>query len=252
MPRVSLLMSAYNREPFVAQAIQSVLAQTFTDFELLIWDDGSTDNTLARAREAAGGDPRVQIVAGDHAGVIHALNNLAARARGEFIGWIDSDDALAPLALAATVALLDASPDVGMVYTNYITMDEAGRQGGLGRRCQIPYSKDRLLIDFMTFHFRLIRRSIWDQVRGLDPLSETAEDYDLCLRLSEVAEIRHLPRALYIYRVHTQSISAQKRLDQIYASQRAIERALARRKMDKDYELNVEIVGRFQLKRKTP
>jgi hypothetical protein len=129
-------------------------------------------------------------------------------------------------------------------------MEEAGRQGGLGKRCQIPYSKDRLLIDFMTFHFRLIRKRIWDGLGGLDPVSETAEDYDLCLRISEATQIKHLPRALYIYRVHSQSISAQKRIDQIQASQRAIERALVRRKMDHAYELNVEIVGRFHLRRK--
>ena len=65
-------------------------------------------------------------------------------------------------------------------------------------------------------------------------------------------EEQHLPRALYIYRVHAQSISAQKRVDQILASQRAIERALVRRKMDQEFELNVEIVGRFNLRRKTP
>jgi glycosyltransferase involved in cell wall biosynthesis len=158
MPRVSLLMSAYNREAFVAQAIKSVLAQTFRDFELLVWDDGSTDNTLAAAREAAGDDPRVHITAGEHVGVIRALNQLASRAQGEYVGWLDSDDALAPLALMETVAMLDASPDVGMVYTNYITMDEGGKQAGLGKRCSIPYSKERLLIDFMTFHFRLIRK----------------------------------------------------------------------------------------------
>jgi glycosyltransferase involved in cell wall biosynthesis len=250
MPRVSLLLSMYNREAFVAQAIKSVLAQTFRDFELLVWEDASTDRTLAVAREAARDDPRVQIIAGEHAGVVGALNQLASRAQGEYIGWLDSDDALAPLALAETIQVLDSSPDVGMVYTNYITMDEAGKQGGLGKRCQIPYSKDRLLIDFMTFHFRLLRKSLWDKLGGFDPLAETAEDYDLCLRISEVTEIRHVPKALYIYRVHTNSISTQRRIEQIQASQRAIERALVRRKMDQHYQLNVEIIGRFQLRRK--
>ncbi len=250
MPRVSLLMSMHNRDSFVAQAIKSVLAQTFRDFELLVRDDASTDRTLAVAREAAGADPRVQIFAGEHVGVIRALNEFASKAQGEYIGWLDSDDALAPLALAETVPVLDASPDVGMVYTNYITMDELGRQGTLGKRCSIAYSKDRLLIDFMTFHFRLLRKSLWDSLGGLDPVAEVAEDYDFCLRASEVAEIRHVPKALYIYRVHTNSISTQRRVEQIQASQRAIERALVRRGMDKSHELHVEIVGRFQLRKK--
>lgn len=250
MPRVSLLMSMYNREPFVAQAIKSVLGQTFSDFELLIRDDASSDRTLAVAREAAGDDPRVQIFAGEHVGVIRALNELASKARGDYIGWLDSDDALAPLALAETGPVLDASPEVGMVYTNYITMDELGRQGGLGKRCSIPYSKDRLLIDFMTFHFRLMRKSLWDKLAGLDPAADVAEDYDLCLRISEVTEIRHVPKALYIYRVHENSISTQRRVEQIEASRRAIERALVRRGMNETHHLKVEIVGRFQLRKK--
>ncbi|HTL31400.1 MAG TPA: glycosyltransferase [Tepidisphaeraceae bacterium] len=250
MPRVSILMSAYNREAYVAHAIRSITAQTFNDFELLIRDDGSGDRTLEVAKQAAANDPRVQISSGKNLGQIGALNQLAQRATGQFICWVDSDDLLATAALAETVALLDAKPEVGMVYTNYMSINEAGNPRGPGKRCQIPYSKDRLLIDFMTFHFRLVRRSIWDQLGGLDPQAEVAEDYDFCLRLSEVTEIHHLERSLYYYRVHDDTVSREKRVEQIYASQRAIERALKRRNMDTDYELRVEIIGRFQLRKK--
>lgn len=249
-PRVSLLMSVYNREAFVAPAIRSVIGQTFGDVELLIWEDGSTDDTAAAINNVAEADNRVKVYSGGHLGQIGALNNLASLAAGEFIGWVDSDDLLAPTALAETVALLNTRPDVGMVYTSYSTIDEQGRPRGIGKRCQIPYSKDRLLIDFMTFHFRLIRRRIWDRLGGLDPEAETAEDYDLCLRVSEVTQIHHLNRPLYQYRVHPQSVSSTRRLAQIQASQRAIERALKRRKLDQEYELKVEIIGRFQLRRK--
>jgi glycosyltransferase involved in cell wall biosynthesis len=252
MPRVSLLMAAYNRADYIAQAIDSVLKQTFADWELLVWDDGSNDDTLAVAQSAAHNDPRIKITAGEHAGQHTALNHLAKQATGEFIGWLDSDDMLAPTALAETVAAIEAHPEAGMVYTSYVAIDSLGRSRGIGRRCQIPYSKDRLLIDFMTFHFRLIRKALWDQLDGLHPDAETAEDYDLCLRISEVAPIHHLNRPLYFYRVHDDSVSTQRRVDQIRASERAIQRALVRRGMDKDYELKVEIVGRFQLRRKSP
>ena len=247
---ILLVIPAYNRERFVGAAIKSVLAQTRRDFELIVWDDGSTDGTLAAAREAAGDDPRVRVVAGEHHGVARTLNDAIRSSAGAYIGWVDSDDLLAPTALAETAAVLDASPAVGMVYTSYLVMDEAGTVRGPGKRCQIPYSPQRLLIDFMTFHFRLIRRSAFDQVGGLDETMPSAEDYDLCLRLSEVTEIRHIDQPLYFYRVHDDSDSQAGRVKQILASRDAINRALVRRGMDSTHELCVQIVGKFTLRKR--
>ena len=251
-PKVSLLIPAHNRERFVAAAIGSVLNQTFRDFELLVWDDGSTDSTADVAGRAAASDPRVKVVRSPHAGVCLSINSAANLLTGQYFGWVDSDDALAPTALAETVAFLDADANkvVGLVYTDYLTMDEAGHVGGPGSRTKIPYSRDRLLIDFMTFHFRLMRRELFDRAGGMDESMAGAEDYDLCLRLSELTEIRHLARPLYFYRVHRDAFSAQKRLDQIMQSKAAIARALVRRGMDRDFEIDVELVGRFKLRRK--
>ena len=253
-PKVSLVIPAYNRANFVTAAVGSVLRQTFTDFELLVWDDGSTDGTADAAEKAAAGDTRVRIVRADHAGVCAAINHAAKQLIGEYFGWVDSDDALAPQALAETAALLDApaNANVGMVYTAYLSMNETGRVTGVGKRTAVPYSRDRLLIDFMTFHFRLMRRELFDRVGGMREEFAGAEDYDLCLRLSEVTEIRHLPRPLYFYRVHDASISTQRRLDQITTSQRAIADALKRRGMADQFEIDVELIGRFKLRRKQP
>src|SRR5688500_18234014 len=118
-PKVALLIPAYNRADYVSAAVGSVLRQTFADFELLVWDDGSTDGTADVAERAAGGDPRVRIVRAEHAGVCAAINNAAKQLTGQYFGWVDSDDAVAPTALAETVAVLDdpANANVGMVYT---------------------------------------------------------------------------------------------------------------------------------------
>ena len=248
---ISLVIPAYNRERFVTQAINSVLAQTWKDFELIVWDDGSTDGTLAAARAAAGGDPRARVIAAGHRGIAPSLNAAIRQTSGQYVGWVDSDDSLAPAALAETAAVLDANPDVGMVYTSYVTMDEAGRVRGPGSRCRIPYSPRRLLVDFMTFHFRLIRRSVFQQVGGVDETLSSAEDYDLCLRLSEVTEIRHVDKPLYAYRVHDDSESQAGRVRQILGAQEAINRALKRRGMDATHELRVQIVGKFSLREKT-
>src|SRR5688572_15409533 len=249
-PTVSLLIPAYNRAAFVAAAVGSVLRQTYQDFELLVWDDGSTDDTAGVAERAAAGDPRVRVVRAEHAGVCASINSAAKMLAGNYFGWVDSDDAIAPTALAETVAVLDADPQAGMVYTDYLTMDEAGRDGGLGSRTKIPYSKDRLLIDFMTFQFRLLRRAVFDRAGGMDETIAGAEDYDLCLRLSEQTEIRHLARPLYFYRVHDKSVSSERRLWQIMQSREAIARALARRGMDAQFEIDVQLVGQFRLRRK--
>jgi glycosyltransferase involved in cell wall biosynthesis len=250
-PTVSLLIPAYNRADFVAAAVGSVLRQTYRDFELLVWDDGSSDATADVAQGAAAGDPRVRVVRAPHAGVCASINAAAKQLTGEYFGWVDSDDAIAPTCLAETIAFLDTSSDAGMVYTDYVTMDDGGRVGQLGSRTKIPYSRDRLLIDFMTFHFRLIRREVFDRVGGIDESIPGAEDYDLCLRLSEQTEIRKLARPLYFYRVHEKSISAEKRLWQIMQSKEAVSRALRRRGMDEQFEIDVELVGRFRLRKKS-
>jgi glycosyltransferase involved in cell wall biosynthesis len=251
-PAISILICAYNRADLVSAAIGSVLKQTRSDFELLIWDDGSTDDTADVARRAAGDDPRVRIVRAQHAGFTRSLAAASRQVSAPYLGWVDSDDAILPTCLAETSAVLDANPDVGMVYTDYLAMDQTGRVIGPGNRTKIPYSKERLLVDFLTFHFRLIRRSLFDAVGGVDESPEEAQDYDLCLKLSEVTRIEHLAKPLYLYRVHPNSISQGSRLRQIMSAKEVIARALKRRGMDREYDIDVEIVGRFKLKRKGP
>ena len=158
-PAISLVMTAWNRERFIADAIKSVLAQSRPDFELLVWDDGSTDQTVEVARRAANDDPRVRILCGEHRNQIYAINQAAEHLTAPYFATVDSDDLLAETALAEASKVLDENPGVGMVYSNYTVMDAAGTIRGPGKRTDIPYSRDRLLVDFMTFHFRLMRRS---------------------------------------------------------------------------------------------
>lgn len=243
---ISLAMTVYNRQNYLAQAVDSILAQTYPHWQLTIWDDGSTDTSAHIGCQYALSDDRIQFVPAPHQGSQHALCAALADANSQYIGWVDSDDLLAPAALAATVEILDRSPDVGMVYTDHLIIDAENRVKGLGHRCQIPYSKDRLLIDFMTFHFRLIRREIYDRVGGIDP-DMYVEDYDLCLKLAEVTEIYHLPQPLYYYREHPQSISQSHRLEQIENAGIAVRNALVRRGLADRYYLNILPTGQFQI-----
>lgn len=249
-PRVSVIMPLYNRERYVAAAVRSVLAQSFRDFELLICDDGSTDGSLAAAREAAGTDPRVRIFAMEHAGLARTLQRAHEHVTTPFIGWLDSDDMLAPLALERTHQVLARHPTVGAVYTHHVMINDAGQMLGIGQRCGIPYSKDRLLVDFMTFHFRLYRRDAYERAGGINTSFHTAQDYDFCLRLSEVTDFLCIPEPLYLYRMASDSISHVRRLEQIESSARAIREALERRGLADKAELRVEIVGRFSIRPK--
>jgi glycosyltransferase involved in cell wall biosynthesis/D-alanine-D-alanine ligase-like ATP-grasp enzyme len=244
---VSLVMTVYNRENYLKCALDSILLQTYPHWQLTIWDDGSTDSSPKIAREYAVIDPRICFLPAPHTGRQHALRATIAATTRKYLAFVDSDDLLAPDALAATVGILDANPQIGMVYTDHWLIDSLGRSLGLGARCQITYSKERLLIDFMTFHFRLMRREIYDLCGGIDVNFPQAQDYDLCLKISEVTEIYHLQQPLYYYRVHPETISQSQKAQQTERAATAVRNALARRGLSERYQLNVSPTGLFKL-----
>ncbi|MEL7071652.1 MAG: glycosyltransferase [Cyanobacteria bacterium J06581_3] len=244
---ISLVITSYNREHYLVEAIESVLSQTYQNFELLIWDDGSQDNSVEVAQFYADKDTRVRVEASPHIGLSHSLKSAIAATQHPYLGWVDSDDKLAPTALAETLAVLEADPQVGFVYTDYNVIDSDGSLHGLGSRCKSPYSARRLLVEFMTFHFRLIRRSVYNQVGGIDPTFETAEDYDLCLKLSEITNVAHIEQPLYFYRRHSGNVTKDD-IGMIRWTHKAINQALKRRGLD-DY-CRVHVRGQFSLQAK--
>ena len=236
---VSIVITAYNRAAYLAIAIDSVIAQTYPHWELIIWDDGSIDDSPTIAKQYALQDSRIRFVQGVHAGATAALVGAMALVTHPYYGCVDSDDSLHPDALAKTVEILDRQNEIGMVYTNYDEIDECGRYIRAGRRCSIPYSKERMLIDFMTFHFRLIRRSVYEAVGGIDLDLLHCEDYNLCLKISEIAEIYHLAEFLYSYRLHAGMVSYTERDVQKDSAVAAVRKALVRRGMSDRYYLEV-------------
>jgi glycosyltransferase involved in cell wall biosynthesis len=251
MPKtVFLAMPVYNRENYLSQALDSILAQTYPHWYLTVLDDGSTDTSVEIAREYVKLDPRIQFVSALHAGQTPALRAAmmaTPNVSHGYCGWVDSDDLLAPDALAATVKILDEKTDVGMVYTDYRVIDPHGKDLGLGTRCQIPYSPERLLIDFMTFHFRLMRWEVYDRVGGIDLAFSQAQDYDLCLKISEVTEIYHLCASLYFYRVHPAAITQTQKPEVIAYASQAVRNALFRRGLSSRYRLEVTEGDRFKI-----
>src|ERR1700681_359089 len=122
-PRVTVLMPVFNRERFVGEAIESVIGQDFTEFELLIVDDGSTDRTPQLLREWARRDSRIVIVTSPvNQGIPTALNAGLRHARAPYVARLDSDDIMMPRRLAAQAAILDTQPDVVLASCAYETM----------------------------------------------------------------------------------------------------------------------------------
>lgn len=248
-PLVSLVMTVYNRAPYLAQAIESVINQSERDFELIILDDGSTDSSATIAQTYAKIDPRIRVIKAKHQGRGYALSTALSFASGGYLALLDSDDWLAKTALAETVSILEALPEVNMVYSNYYDVDESGQVLKLGYRSHIPYSKDRLLLDFMTFHFRLFRKAAYEKIGGINPEFTCAPDYDLCLKLSEVGEVIHLEKPLYFYRSHEASISALNKLEQMQYSHQAVRDALVRRGLSTHISVEVGKTSNIVLKR---
>ena len=249
-PNVSIVMTVFNGEKYLRDAIRSVLASSFTDLEVIVLDDGSSDRSHEVAFGVAKDDNRVRVIARPHRGRVASLAAAMDLARGEYVGWVDSDDLLMPHALKETVRFLDNQPGVGMVFTDYLEIDAHGKLTAYGKRCRTPYSRHALLQRFMTFHFRLFRRSVYDQAGGMTNAVHLAEDYDFCLRVSEIAKIVRLPTALYRYRRHPDQLSSARRLGQIIAARQAIQRALERRGLTDQFEIHMELRGHFELRRK--
>src|SRR5437667_69069 len=129
MPKVSVVCASFNHEKFVRDAIMSVLTQSFQDFELLITDDGSADDTVAAIR--AIDDPRIALAAFPrNYGACIALNHAVARAKGQYVAVLNSDDLFLPGKLERQVAFLDAHPDIGAVFANQTFIGEDGKALG--------------------------------------------------------------------------------------------------------------------------
>lgn len=248
---VSIATPVFNTARFLPAALDSLLAQDHPYWECLLWDDGSTDGSREIAEAYARRDPRFRMLGdGRNHGNPAALARALALARGAFVGVLDSDDLLEPDALSTMLAFMATRPHLGMAYSQYVEIDEDGALLGLGKRFAIPCSAQRLLVDFMTYHFRLIRAEAYREVGGYDATLDESADYDLCLRLSERVPIEHLPKPLYRYRIRQSSISQGSRLRQVRTTFDAAQRALLRRGMDRDHAFSLGLRARHVLRPK--
>lgn len=178
-------MPAYNVAPFLGATMDSVLAQTFADLELIVLDDGSTDDTAATAEARARRDPRVRVFRRANGGISSARNESFRHATAPLLAILDSDDLWAPEFLATQVAILDARPEVDIVTGNAWLLG-GPRDGEPARPSPDPRPQPDLaeLIadENAVFIMTVFRRRVYEAIGGFDESLVTNEDYDYWLR----------------------------------------------------------------------
>jgi len=199
-PRVSVVIPCYNYARYLPEAVASVLAQTFTDVEIVIVDDGSTDDSLAVAERLAAAHPgRIRVIAQPNAGQPAISRNRGiAEARGTYVLCLDADDKIAPTMLERCVDLLDARPEIAIAYTDRRDFDgvEAIVQAG-------DYDFSRLRFANHISYCALFRRTVWEAVGGYRTNVKGCEDWDLWVAAGARGHFgARIPEPLFWYRRH--------------------------------------------------
>ncbi len=209
-PLISIIIPVYNHARFLPETLKSLINQTYKNIEIIIVDDGSTDETPAVCKAFAEQNPRIKVITQSNKGPSAARNKAIAASRGEYIGLLDSDDVLFPERIATQYEVLQKNPDVDLVYTAIIMVDIKGHP------CGELHGKDYPPEDFLALMF----------FRNIIPNSNTilakrecfvshpynekfihAEDYELMMRLAHIYKFRYIDIPLIYYRRHALNLS---------------------------------------------
>ncbi len=196
----------YNAARYVRETIESVFAQTFRDWELIIVDDGSRDASLATAKSLAT-DPRVRVVSQANRGVSLARNHGFSLSSGRFVGFLDADDVWLPENLQRKVAWLETHPECGLVHSDVEAIDSESRATGRTWAGETGWVLERLLlwqgdpIPSVASN-ALFHRRVLEAVRAFDSAFSTAADQDLKFRVAARYQVCRIPEILVRYRLH--------------------------------------------------
>jgi glycosyltransferase involved in cell wall biosynthesis len=209
MPTVSVVIPTYNSAAFLRGAIQSVLSQTYSDFEVIVVDDGSTDNTESVAHSF--GD-RVSYVKQENKGAGAARNHGIKRSQGKYVAFLDSDDLWLPGKLTEQIPLLDRESKIGLVYSDWAVVPEQGEAEPSylrNRPAASGHVFDELIqCGFILTSGTVVRRSCLDDVGYFDETLSIAQDYDLWLRICYRWKVALVNKPLVIKRNRDGNLSS--------------------------------------------
>lgn len=218
-PALSVAMSVYNGERFLELALDSILAQTFRDFELLALDDGSRDATPQILLGYASRDSRVRPIIRENRGLVASLNQLLAEARAPIVARMDADDICLPTRFERQFAFLAANPDYGVVGSHTDDIDEDGNRWPVIAP-QHPSTHEQFLaaiaadMPLLCHPATMYRRDVVLGVGGYHPAFRHCEDLDLWLRLSNLTQLCSLPEPLLRYRRSAGQVSSRHATEQ--------------------------------------
>ena len=243
-PVISVVMPVYNEADFLATAIESILSQTFTSFELIIIDDDSDDGSRSIAKEYAAADCRISLIAHrQNRGNYPSRNEGMAAAQGEFIAVMDADDISRPHRLERQADFLSNHPSYSMVGSRVLLIDADGDP--LGPMEGIPLEHESIDAALMDRSWAVVHPSVMLRMEAVEAVGgyrerfRTCADHDMYLRLAEISRVANLPEILLYYRRHFGSMTLNK-TDQRY-NLRIIQRD-ARERRDLP-PLDVEVPG---------
>lgn len=211
MPTVSIVMACHNGMPYLPDALESICSQSFSDWELIVVNDGSTDDSRRCLEKFARRDPRIQIIDQANQGQHVAADRGIRLARGEFIARMDADDVCQPNRLELQVRYLRQHPEVGLVGGQICRLGAQSR----GLKSHLPTDHPTIRGMLQRNHHAMcnptvmFRKSLYERIGGYWP-HNIAEDWDLFLRIGEIAELANLPDVLLHYRFHTSSINGRR------------------------------------------
>jgi glycosyltransferase involved in cell wall biosynthesis len=210
-PEVSVVLPTFNRLKYLRSAVDSVFAQTFADWELIVADDGSEGETAAYVAALAN-QPKVKVLRLAHMGNPGAVRNAACRAaRGEYIAFLDSDDVWLPEKLDLQVASLRSHPKRGWSHTAFAVIDESGELFCGARSRWWPAADGWILESLIKMETviatssLIVRRRLLEQVGGFDNKQRMCEDYDLFLRFAGLTEMEGIRDTLLLKRRHAEN-----------------------------------------------
>jgi glycosyltransferase involved in cell wall biosynthesis len=231
-PIVSVVLPTFNRLPLLRKAVASVVGQTFDDWELVVADDGSTDDT--RDYLEAIDDPRVRPLWLEHRGDLTSARSAGLkRARGEWVAFLDSDDLWLPAKLELQLRRLAAQPACRWGYTRYALIDTDGAPLPAQTGHLHPPVSGHILEPLLRFETglsivtMLVQRSLIDEIGGFDESIPIHSDYDFVLRLAARSEVCALPETLALVREHPDRTTARLPIASLHADQARVFRKAA-------------------------
>lgn len=250
-PSVSVLLPVYNSAEFLHEAIRSILKQTFKGFELIIIDDGSTDNSYEIARYYAAIDDRVSVFKQDNKGISQTRNRLILLSKAKYIAWMDSDDISAPYRLEYQCEYLGKNSDVVALGGGTEFIDDKNMKLCKWKVPLLHNEIDKWHINgrggAIIFASSMMVKSAVVKAGGFDESLTGAEDLCLFLRLAEIGKLANLDEVVYLYRQHINSISHKDKM-KIFSDKNKVIGAAHRRRGDVcDVFLNSEVDARVKI-----